>query len=51
MSIAQEGKGGAAGVDHFGFDGFEHRKISPFAAQIVLHPVAIASKDIIFSHG
>jgi hypothetical protein len=28
-------------MDHFGFDGFEHRKISAFAAQIVLYRVVI----------
>jgi hypothetical protein len=41
MSIAQEGEGAAAGVDRFGFDGFEHRKISAFASKIILHLVVI----------
>ena len=39
-----EGKGVAAGVNRLGFDSFEHRKISTFAAQIILHLIMVARK-------
>jgi hypothetical protein len=39
-----EGKSVAAGASRFGFDSFEHWKISTFAAQIILHLIMVARK-------
>jgi hypothetical protein len=42
MQRVDEGKGVAAGASRFGFDSFEHRTISTFAAQIILHFIMVA---------
>ena len=34
----------AAGASGFGFDSFEHRNISMFAAQIIFHLIMVARK-------